>query len=165
MLLPLSQRTLQEEQVNLVFLLCGQRRRLCSGPRRLLSSGAGACTFAQSKPDIWSWSELSQHSLGQVETFVVLALVDQFPGEHQLQIAILGIGLRPPSGKSRLPCRTSWRRGRYPPGPDSRAEPYRRPCRSSSGRWRWPGRPCSARDKWRPAAPGRCRDYFSRPTV
>ena len=34
-----------------------------------------------------------EQALGQIEAFVGPALVQQFAGQHQLQVAVLGIGL------------------------------------------------------------------------
>ena len=94
MLLPLGQLAAQEEQIGAVFLLGGQRLGLVEGVFGILPAAQAHVHLPDGEPDaaLFVGRGAIEQALGHRQAFVGLALVGQFSGQHQLQVAVLGIG-------------------------------------------------------------------------
>ena len=94
MLLPLGQLAAEEEQVGAVFLLGGQRLGLVERVLGILPAAQADVHLADGEPNtaLFVGRGAVKQALRHGQTFVGIALVGQFAGQHQLQIAILGIG-------------------------------------------------------------------------
>ena len=91
-LLPLGQLAAQEEQVDAVFLFGGEGLGLVEGVFGIFPAAQADIHLAERDPDDAVVVGVVEQALGHGEAFVGFALVGQLAGQHQLQVAILGIG-------------------------------------------------------------------------
>ena len=92
MLLALGQFAAQEQQIGLVFLLRRERLGLAEGVFGILPAAQADIHLAESDPDNTVLGSVGEQALGQRDAFICLVLGGQFTGQHQLQIAVLGVG-------------------------------------------------------------------------
>ena len=92
-LLPLGQFALEEQKVDAVFLLGGQGTGLAESVLGVFPAAHADIHLAQRQPDGAVLAGVGDQPLGHRQALFALAQVGQFAGQHQLQFAILGVGL------------------------------------------------------------------------
>ena len=92
MLLAFSPLAAKEEQVGAVLLLGGKRGCLGEVFVGVFPAAQAHLHLAQGQPDHAVFLRAVQQPPGQSQALVGLALVGQLAGQHQLELAILGVG-------------------------------------------------------------------------